>query len=288
MSKRLWIIALIFSGTAAAQAPSTDANAKADIAAPRRFDAVSIRPSAPNERGGFGMQPSGFFTNNVALYAAVMYAYFPPIRSAGMSGIPITGAPDWIGKDRYDIEAKFDEQTAQAFKSATRSQREEMLRPMLQAMLAERCKLTAHMTMVDSPVYELVVAKHGPKMKETASDEAPPEHAIPIGDEAMMVPIYPRPAKQQLTFFRTSMADLATELSGFSDRQVVDRTGLTGRYDLALPKVLPDPADQANGAASDPSPMAIWDLSVSGLELRSARAAQPVLVIDHIEKPSEN
>src|SRR5665213_725956 len=197
MLRPVGIAALIFSGMAAAQAPLADANTKVNTAAPRRFEAVSIKPSAPGEGGRIAPGPSGFFTNNVSLYAAVMYAYFPSARSSGRSGIPITGAPDWMSKDHYDIEAKFDEQTAQTFKNLTSSQREEMLRPMLQSMLAERCKFAAHMTMVDTPVYELVVGKHGPKMAETAPEEAPPEHGMHIGDVAMMVPIYPRPAKQQ-------------------------------------------------------------------------------------------
>ena len=281
------IAVLTFSGIVTAQAPSANADPKADIAISRRFDAVSIRPSAAGEVARIAPGPSGFFTNNVSLSAAVMYAYFPFTRILGTSS-PFTGAPGWMSKDRYDIEAKFDEQTAQAFKNATSSQREEMLHPLLQAMLAERCKLAAHMTMVDTPVYELVVGKHGPKLKETASDEAPPEHGIRIGDIAMWVPIYPKPAKQQITYFRISMAELATQLSVYTDRQIVDRTGLSGRYDLTLPKVLPDPADRANGVPPNPDPMAIWDLSVSGLELRPARAPQPMLVIDHIEKPSEN
>jgi uncharacterized protein (TIGR03435 family) len=213
----------------------------------------------------FGLTPSGFVTNHQPLITVVMMAYFPMTRMFGYSASPVTGAPEWVTKDLYDIDAKYDEETAEALKNATATQRQETVRPMLQAVLAERCKLAAHMTMVDGPVYELVVSKRGAKLKETAPDEAPPEHALPIEGDAMMVPIYPKPAK-------------------------VDRTGLTGKYDFAVPRVrreLPDGTN--NGTASDPNPDPfIWDVSELGLELRPAKAPQPVLVIDHIEKPSEN
>lgn len=253
------------------------------------FDVVSIKPSG-GSRGGFGLSPSGYSATQSTLYTTLMMAYFPMTRMFGYSTAPVTGVPEWVNKDMYDIDAKLDEQSAQIWKNLTVEQRWEKLRPLLKAMLAERCKLAAHMTMVDAPVYELVIGKHGPKMKETAPGEAPPEHAIPIAGDAMMVPIYPKPAKEQLTFFNTSMAALAMELSTMQDRQVVDRTGLTGKYDFAVPRVRRELSDEAeSGAASDPNPNPfIWDVSEAGLELRPAKAPQPMLVIDHIEKPTAN
>jgi uncharacterized protein (TIGR03435 family) len=296
MLGRVCVMALVAYGMAVGQAApgaATGAAAvRAQAVALRQFDAVSMKPSGPKQPTGlmFGLTPSGFVTNHQPLITVVMMAYFPMTRMFGYSASPVTGAPEWVTKDLYDIDAKYDEETAEALKNATATQRQETVRPMLQAVLAERCKLAAHMTMVDGPVYELVVSKRGAKLKETAPDEAPPEHALPIEGDAMMVPIYPKPAKEQLTFFRTSMAALATHLSTMMDRQVVDRTGLTRKYDFAVPRVrreLPDGTN--NGTASDPNPDPfIWDVSELGLELRPAKAPQPVLVIDHIEKPSEN
>jgi uncharacterized protein (TIGR03435 family) len=279
---------------AVGQAPgaATADAAKAQTVAPRQFDAVSIKPSGPKQPTGlmFGITPSAFVTNHQPLITVVMMAYFPMTRMFGYSASPVTGAPEWVNKDLYDIDAKYDEATAEAMKNATGTERQAMVRPMLQAMLAERCKLAAHIIMQDAPVYELVVSKHGQKLKETTPGEDPPEHAIPIAGDAMMVPIYPKPAKEQLTFFSTSMAALAMELSTMMDRQVVDRTGLTGKYDFAVPRVRREASEGADsGAPSDPNPNPfIWDVSEAGLELRPAKAPQPVLVIDHIEKPSEN
>jgi uncharacterized protein (TIGR03435 family) len=108
--------------------------------------------------------------------------------------------------------------------------------------------------------------------------------------DAFVMASSPKPAKEQLTFFNTSMAALAMELSTMHDRQVVDRTGLTGKYDFAVPRVRRELSDEAeSGAASDPNPNPfIWDVSEAGLELRPDKAPQPMLVIDHIEKPTAN
>ena len=287
MLGRVCVVGLLACGMAVGQTPGTvktDAGSKA-----LAFDVVSIKPSG-GAPGGFGLMPDGYLVRGQPLYATLMMAYFPMTRMFGYSAAPVTGVPEWVSKDMYDIDAKLDEQSVQVWKNLTVEQRWEKLRPMLQAMLAERCKLAAHITMADSPVYELVVGKHGSKMKETAPGEAPPKHAIPIAGDAMMVPIYPKPAKEQLTFFSTSMAALAVELSTMMDRQVVDRTGLTGKYDFAVPRVRRDLSDQAeSGEASDPNPNPfIWDVSEMGLELRPTKSPQPMLVIDHIEKPTEN
>ncbi len=291
MLRRVCIVALATCGIALGQA-----TAKAGTKAPA-FDVVSIKPSGTGI-GGFGTNPSGYFAKGLPLYTTVMMAYFPVERMMGYSASPILSPPPLLSKDAYDIEAKFDPATAEAWKHMTTAQQGETIRPMLQAVLAERCKLAVHKTMVDAPVYELVVAKHGPKLKETAPGEAPPEHAIPIPGDAMMVPMSNPKMKTTttqvrayVTFFKTSMPAFAIHLSKGMDRQVVDRTGLTGRYDFVLPKpVWQSPAQQVEGEASDPAsgPAWLYDVTRLGLELRRAKAPQPMLVIDHIEKPTSN
>jgi uncharacterized protein (TIGR03435 family) len=295
MFAKICVVLALACGVAIGQVPAAakaDAAAKAQAVSPGQFEAVSIKPSGPKQPTGlyFGITPSGFVTNHQPLITVVMMAYFPMTRMFGYSASPVTGAPEWVNKDLFDVDAKFDEATAEAMKNETGTQRQETIRPMLQAMLAERCKLAAHIVMVDGPVYEMVVSKHGSKLKETTPEETPPEHAIPILGDAMMVPIYPKPAKEQLTFFSTSMTALATHLSTMMDRQVVDRTGLTGKYDFVVPRVRRDlPEGGENATASDPNPNPfIWDVSEAGLELRPAKAPLPTLVIDHVERPSEN
>jgi len=211
-------------------------------------------------------------------------AYFPAERL----GRPLPKIPGWpssMDREAYDIQAKFDAPTAERWKHLTNDQQGALIRPMLQAMLAERCKMKAYMTTVVGPAEELVLSKHGPKMKKTAQDEPPPEHALPIAGDAMIVP------GQEATFYHTSMAALAMWLSHAAGINVVDRTGLTDRYDFVIPKpVRQTPAPQAPGEASDPAsgPRWLYDLSGLGLELRSGKAPDQMLVIDHIEKPTPN
>lgn len=254
------------------------------------FDVVSIRPSG---RPGIGAQflPDGYSAHGQKLHLTLMLAYFPISDQLGFSASPISGEPAWVSKDRYDIDAKVDAATAEAWKNKTDAQRREMLQPMLRAMLAERCELRARMTMMEQPVFELVVGKHGPKLKPTPDNEAPPAGSFPTSlySDSMMVPIARGSSKPQLVFFRTSMAELAKRLSAKSSRQVVDHTGLTGKFDFAVPLIeaIASPAEGL-GAASDPADSQKWDVSDAGLELRRAKAPVQMLVIDRIEKPSEN
>jgi uncharacterized protein (TIGR03435 family) len=287
MLGRVCVVGLLACGMAVGQAPAgaKPAGAKGTALA---FDVVSIKPSG-TPPSGFGLGPSGYSAKGWNLYTTIMLAYYPMTTMFGYSTDRMSGEPPWVRNDRYDIDAKLDEESVLVWKNLTVEQRWEKLRPLLLAILQERCKLVTHTTMVDAPVYELVVGKHGLKMKETPSDEAPPEHAIPISDEAWMIPIQPGAVKPQFVYFRTSMADLAKDLSTVSNRPVVDRTGLTGKYDFAVPRIDPIPSTVAgNGAASDPDESPKWDVTEAGLEMRPAKAPEEFLVIDHIEKPTAN
>lgn len=258
------------------------------MAAPAQaFEAVSIRPTGEfntSRIGGFGTNATGYFAKGLPLSTTVALAYFPSERlGRGMPRIP--GFPASLDKEGYDIEAKFDAPTAEKWKRLTNDQQAALVRPMLQAMLAERCKLKAHMTMEVRPAEELVVAKHGLKMRVTPPAEPPPAHALPIAGDAMIVP------GMEAAFYHTSMAALAMWLSGAVGLHVVDRTGLAGMYDFVIPSpVREGPAPQTPGEASDPAATLRWiyDLSGLGLALRPVKAPDQMLVIDHIEKPTPN
>jgi uncharacterized protein (TIGR03435 family) len=271
------------------------------------FEVVSIKPVGEfdvGRVGGYGINAVGYYAKGMPLWMTVVAAYFPPERMNRPLQTP--GWPPMMNKDAYDIEAKFDAPTAAAWKHMTTDQQWKMIQPMLQTMLADRCKLKAHMTMVNQPAYELVVAKRGPRLKETAPGATAPDHALPIGSDAMMANYLYRsdlkippwaeksPFKDHFVFFRTSMPVLAAWLSHMGlGRQVVDHTGLTGKYDFVVPQQVrgQEPVPAAPGEASDPAgtpPRWVFDLSGLGLELRPTKAPEPTLAIDHIEKPTPN
>ncbi len=112
---------------------------------------------------------------------------------------------------------------------------------MLQSMLAERCKVVAHYASKEAPVYNLVIAKGGPRFKQAETVDMAelrrkhPDGRVMMGSGTMAVP-----GPNATQFYAISMAILAnTILPSVADRPVVDKTGLTGYYDLALPVVGP-------------------------------------------------
>lgn len=257
------------------------------------FDAVSIRPSKAGEPWimQWGL-PDAYRVINQPLFATIVVAYFSPqvLMSHGAKD-RFVGLPPWVTQDHYDIEAKVapaDVEEWQRQNSPTEytkpGAQKNMQHAMLQAMLAERCKLVAHRTTTEVPIYALVVAGHRTKLKETEPDEAPPVggQLLVEGEGGMQVP-YRRGETPKITFYRTSMAALAIYLSHSSGLPIQNRTGLAGKYDFALLK-----HDTDDAPASDPTPPSIWDVEALGLKLVPAKAPMETIVIDHIEKPSEN
>jgi uncharacterized protein (TIGR03435 family) len=135
----------------------------------------------------------------------------------------------------------------------------------MRQILDERFALKFHIEKRELPVYNLVVAKQGLKLKESAPDEA--------GMSSM--------GKGKLTAHRGKIASLAFSLSGTVDRIVLDKTGLTALYDIDLSWSSDD--DQDGG----PSIFAALEEQL-GLKLEPAKALMDVVVIDHLERPSEN
>lgn len=234
------------STTAIAQtvtAPQAASTSDRGAAPPKTqaFDVVSIRPSGNAAMTSFGITPDGFFAHRQSLWTTIFFAYFSYGEFFQPSAMKdIVGAPDWVTHDRYDIDAKVDEATAKEWKNLTIAQRWERAKPMLQTMLADRCKLVVHGDTTGIPIYALVVGKHGAKLTETKPGEAPPTGALPVlanNDGSMMVPYHQGDQRPALTFFNTSMASLADQISNGAPRRIQDQTGLTSRYDFVLPKL---------------------------------------------------
>lgn len=278
--------AMMAQSTAAAKvAPASVNNAVPTKTAV--FDVVSIRPSGngPMSVSYSMVTPDGYVAANQTLWATILLAYFPQADMfLPSTEKEIVGAPAWATSIRYDIRAKVDEATAKEWKSLSYTQRWEKVKPMLQAMLADRCKLVQHADTVEMPIYALVVGKHRTKLKETKPGEAAPSGALSVigsNDGSMMVPYQRNDPRPALIFFNTSMAALAGQIANGAPRRIEDRTGLTGRYDFVLPKL-------EDTSSNDPDPPTIWNIGELGLTLKPAKALMKTLVIDHIERPSEN
>jgi uncharacterized protein (TIGR03435 family) len=166
----------------------------------------------------------------------------------------IIGGPAWVNSEGFDIEAKGDHSASDA-----------QLGQMVQSLLADRFKLALHRETRQLPVYALVVAKNGPKIRESTA--ARPGMAGGPG---------------QLDAQKISLQVFTQTLGRQLDHPVLDQTGLTGRYDFKL-NWSPDESDATGG----PSIFTAVQEQL-GLKLETQTGPVEVLVIDHAEKPSDN
>jgi uncharacterized protein (TIGR03435 family) len=264
-----------------------------------QYDVASIKLIIPgsgitNVTGRIGMTdiPDGF----VARFATVKMLIG---RAYAIDDYQLTGAPDWASKERYDIDAKFDSSTADELQKLSPADRVIARQEMLRALLAERFNLTIHREDKDVQVYYLVVAKNGPKLQEVKLDDAESDKskAGPApGSGAMTVGA----SGGQIRGYATTLATLTGMLTRTLHRPVLDRTGLTEKYDFTLRWTPDDNASQpAPGGSSsglpsaDPAPNSGPSLFTAiqeqlGLKLEPAKGPVEFIVIDRVERPSGN
>jgi len=283
---------------------------------PPAFEVASVKPAPPREgnapfrvgcSGGPGSRDPGLYTcSNSNIANLVMQAYGLKRYQLPASAFGDTAL--------YNITAKVPPEASR-----------EQVKLMLQNLLAERFKLTFHYEKKETPAYELVVAKGGPKLTESppepppAADGAvpPPPSAPaagPLSRDAYGIPIIPmrRGVSTMMSGMNgvvrlmssdTSMDQLATTLSAQLSRPVTDSTGLKGKYDITLTYVSPNvaagpsalPAASAPGAVpampeseAGPTIFAAVEKEL-GLKLEQKKAIIDIFVIDHAEKaPVEN
>jgi uncharacterized protein (TIGR03435 family) len=277
----------VFGQTSATPVGAAPPNATDDVKVPV-FDVVSVKPNKSDS----GMvrimpKPDGYSASNVSLKMLIQSAY-------GIREDLISGAPSWGDSARFDIDAKVADSDVEALKKLSPEQR----RPILQPLLADRFKLKVHIETKQLPVYELVIAKGGSKLKEaTPGDTYANGIKGPdgVGRGGMM-----RFGPGQLTAQAVPMTNLANLLSQQLHRTVLDKTGLSGKYDLELSWTPDQGADpmfkgsegtpQRADAAPDSSGPSIFTALQEqlGLRLQSAKGPVETIVIDHVEMPSEN
>jgi bla regulator protein BlaR1 len=258
------------------------------------YEVASIKPDkSGNDMIRMMARPDGFTGTNITLQMLIRNAY-------GVEDNQISGAPSWLNSEKYDIEAKMDSSVADELRKLDEDQRRLERRRMLQALLADRFKLTLHRETKELPVYSLVIAKNGPKLQEAKADDTYPNGIKGFdgrGTAGMM-----RMGRGELTGQGLPMGSLVRLLTQQLGRTVLDKTGLTGKYDFTL-KWTPDESeapmlkgagDGKQGTGSTPTPESSGPSVFTalqeqlGLKLESQKGPVEILVIDHAEKPSEN
>ncbi len=253
------------------------------------FDVASVRenrnidPSAGFAvSGGFVPHTTKLRINNWQIENLISVAY-------GVDWYQIKGAPRWPLPTVFVIEAQGDAEEDARFAALTAAQQKAEQEHMLQKLLADRFQMSVHREAKEGDVYNLVVAKGGPKLGAEGSLK-------PAADEMKFFADRPLPALRQRNegkgyAFRAhgcSMTEWAAMLTSQFGRPVIDRTGLSGRYDFVVAYKGRWDRDRP---ADDLDPMPPMDRALEeqlGLKVEPAKGPITMLVIDHIEKPSAN
>lgn len=268
---RGWI-AVVFVGTVAS---SLVAQTPAEL----RFDAVSIKRNTSGSSGSsVGDRGDGWRMTNATTLAILYSAYAVPNRE-------VANLPDWVSRDRYDV-------VTSATMRPSRGDEQVMLR----AMLADRFKLKAHVEPREISVYALVPARADrplpAALQRIATDCAALDAAVRRGETVTPPPLPDgaRPCGYSvnggdaivMTSRGMTMQRLADYLNGQAGRVVIDGTALEGDYAFTLTYDLPR-------TTTTDTPTVFTALQEQlGLKLEPARAAVETLVVDHIERPTEN
>jgi uncharacterized protein (TIGR03435 family) len=201
----------------------------------------------------------------------------------------IVGAPKWPWPTVFVIEAKGSSEDDAKMATLTQEQQWAEQQHMLQLLLEERFKLKTHWETKEGNVYNLVVIRGGPKLSTTGTAPPSADELKNFGDHPAQ-PIYQRNDAQGYDFIAhgCSMDLLAQTLTSQFGRPVIDKTGLTGNYDFVLKYKGRWDRDRP---ADDLDPMPPMDRALQeelGLKVEAAKGPVKVLVIDHVEKPSDN
>jgi uncharacterized protein (TIGR03435 family) len=230
----------------------------------RSFEVASVKPhGGPLYRMDISTSGPRLNTEGANLLQLIMYAY--NLKNYQVSG---TTSPLFTTDARYEIAAK-----AEGDGVPTKDE----FRQMLQSLLADRFQLTVHRETREMPVYALLVDKNGPKFKESAPDASPMGHFHWTGRD------------NEITIPKASMDALIGAIANsMLDRPVIDKTGLTGTYDIKL-KYTPDLRSNRE-AGPDPNDITVFTAvrEQLGLRLEPQKAVVEVLMVDHVEKPSGN
>jgi uncharacterized protein (TIGR03435 family) len=240
---RAAIVLLLASGGALAQTANP------------AFEVASVKPHSVASPHLFQFLPGGRFR------AANTWIRYVILQAYDLKDYQVSGGPGWIGSDRYDIDAK----------AADPAAGEAQMRLMLRTLLADRFQLKIRQDVKEFSVYDLVVAKGGPKIRaldDGGQSACRADNSVICGMQTM-----------------TQLADYLTRPAG---QPVFDKTGIQGSYDLLLDfdtyevRGLTAPPDY------DKPTLAVALRDQLGLRLEPRKASLPVLAIDSIQRPSEN
>lgn len=254
------------------------------------FEVASVKPNKSGQRGPAGMKvlPSGRLEAiNVPLILIIATAYNVPLQSERL-----TGGPDWLGSDRFDFEATPPPGVLPS--AANSAARLDMIRRMMQSLLTDRFKMAVRRETKEMPVYAVLVAKNGPKLEKSKIEEK--DCPLFAFADPTTCHSFQGGRGRGLHGQAVTIADAAFFVSNWTDHPLVDKTGLTGLYDIQTEGWLPMQvgAAPASGSTSEDGKLVADQPTVfeiftrMGLKLELQKAPVDMFIINHIEKLPEN
>jgi uncharacterized protein (TIGR03435 family) len=267
---------------------------------PLSYEVATIKPIDPNAADRMVKLPPGVSLSPLSIRRYIMNAY------GAFYAAQVVGGPDWLSKDSYNIKGKAPDDIEAAQQTMKSDDRLSQTRAMQQSLLVDRFHLKAHFETRILPVYELVPAKGG--LKLTAVPAPPGRHP---GDPLPPPPPPPQPGESPpplppgtlMTMFNSNTGlrtvrgsaikmDSLARTVGFSgateieDRPIVDHTGFTHYFDITDLTWAPLSA-AADSTPDAPSLVGALEKTL-GIRLVPAKDPIEVLVIDSIDRPSQN
>jgi len=246
------------------------------------FEVASIKLNTSGSGSSHGSSdPGSYFGTNGRLKDLIREAY--SMNGKRLEDSQIVDCPGWAIAKRYDVDAKMDNPTTEAIKKLPEAEQRDQMNRALQALLADRFKLKVKQGATEIPVFALVIAKGGPKLTKTAPMARSGEH------------IDQRSGGINALATLDTLAQTLGRMRTFSDRPVINQTGLTDRYEMNLhfsssaAAVLPGPDGDPSVDSSSDSPSIFTALEEQlGLRIESTKAPVYTVTIEQIEEPSPN
>jgi uncharacterized protein (TIGR03435 family) len=278
---RTMLALALFGATALGQAPPAalvKAPVDAAVAKLPVYEVASVREDKSDSgMTSFNGTPSGIRISGAPMVNLLKDAY----GLYDSTDDQVIGLPPWAKAERFDIDAKVANEDVAAYRKLTREQRAAML----QAVLEDRFQLKAHHETNDGPVYNLVLGKHGSKLTVTNPEVtgAAGSHVSGCKQGCMSS------NNGHLEAKGVEIKDIAAFLTDETQRTVIDKTGLTGKYDFTLDwtSLRWGPKDATNQPGAPPEIFTAVQEQL-GLRLEAGKGPVESVVVDHIEEPSAN
>jgi bla regulator protein BlaR1 len=237
------------------------------------FDVASIKPDhLDGHHTRVSSDANSLMASGLTLKRLMELAY-------NVKDFQISGGPGWVDSETYAVQAKIDDAVVEELRKLPPRERYEQFRLRVQSLLADRFKLKVSHSSKELSIYALVLTKGGPKFSPASGD------AQNLSTN-----------NGNLTARAETISHFADWLSGLVGRKVVDKTGLQEKYDFAMTftrrqdLTAPVPADASQAAPSPDSGPSIFTALQEqlGLKLESQKGPVETLIIESVEKPSEN